>query len=146
MSAWSHLTNAAHIDEVLESVQAHPDIWLAATTAPRTAARNAAMAAAWNAAWNAARNAPRDAAWDATWDTTDPAAAMNAIRRDADKDAILALVAYDDCEHFLEMSSDQLRIWIALSEHPAAILLLPAVIAFEQIKKLNRTPGEYCCA
>jgi hypothetical protein len=35
------------------------------------------------------------------------------------------------------MSSDQVKIWAELSEEPAAILLLPAVIAFEQIREMK---------
>jgi hypothetical protein len=35
------------------------------------------------------------------------------------------------------MPSDQLRIWAILSEDPAAILLIPAVVAFEQINELE---------
>jgi hypothetical protein len=51
--------------------------------------------------------------------------------------AALALVAYDDCAHLLEMSSDRLKTWALLSEQPAAALLLPAVIARERIAQLN---------
>jgi len=35
------------------------------------------------------------------------------------------------------MSSDQLKVWAILSENPAAVLLLPAVIAFEKIAELE---------
>jgi len=35
------------------------------------------------------------------------------------------------------MTSDQLRVWAILSEKPAAILLLPAVTAFEKISELE---------
>jgi hypothetical protein len=131
---WSHLPNAAHIDRVLDSLKAHPDMW--------NAARDAAWDVtyeAWNAAWNAARiaardaariaarNATRDAAWDATRD-----AAYYAARG-----SILALVAYDNAAKYLNMPVDQLKMWAILSEEPAAILLLPAVIAFEQISELE---------
>jgi hypothetical protein len=50
---------------------------------------------------------------------------------------MLALVAYDDCAQYLDMSSDQLKVWAILSENPAAVLLLPAVIAFEKIAELE---------
>ena len=45
MNAWSHLPNAAVIDEVLESLKKHPEAW------------GAARDAAWGAAWGAARDA-----------------------------------------------------------------------------------------
>jgi hypothetical protein len=120
-------------------VKAHPEAWDAAYTAARDAARDAARAAARNAARNAARTAARDAARnaaraaarDAAWDAA-RAAAYNAT-----SDSILALIAYDDAAKYLEMSSDQVKIWAELSEEPAAILLLPAVIAFEQIREMK---------
>ena len=118
MNAWSHLPNAHHIDRVLESVKSHPEIW--------EAAWNGARGAAWNAAWGAARSAARgtarDAAMNAAWVTAWYAA---------------ALIAYDDASKYLDMPSDQLRVWAILSEDPAAVLLLPAVIAFERINELE---------
>jgi hypothetical protein len=120
---WSHLPNAAHIDRVLASKKTHPEQW--------TAAWAAARAAAWAAAWAAARFAARFAALDAAW-----AAAGEAIWGAAGA-AILALIAYDDCAQYLDMSSDQLKVWAILSENPAAVLLLPAVIAFEKIAELE---------
>jgi hypothetical protein len=35
------------------------------------------------------------------------------------------------------MPSEQLGTWAALSENPAAIMLLPAVVAFEKINELE---------
>jgi hypothetical protein len=56
------------------------------------------------------------------------------------EDAALALIAYDDAGQFLSMSSERLRIWKELSEHPAATLLLPAVVAMERIQqRVQRT-------
>ena len=127
MNAWSHLPNAAHIDRVLESVKSHPEVWVLPRTsawdAARDAARNAARGAAWDAAWEAAWDAAYDAAWGAAWG--------------AARGAILALVAYDDDAKYLGMPSDQLKIWGILSEEPAAVLLLPAVIAYEKIDELE---------
>jgi hypothetical protein len=50
-------------------------------------------------------------------------------------DAVKALIAYDDASKYLDMPSDKLRVWAILSETPAAVLLLPAVIAFERINE-----------
>jgi hypothetical protein len=36
------------------------------------------------------------------------------------------------------MPSDKLRVWSILSEDPAAVLLLPAIIAFESIAKKKK--------
>jgi hypothetical protein len=101
MSEWSHLANAAHIDRVIESAIAYPEVW--------DAAWEAARASAWSAA------AVRVAAWD----------------------AIVALIAYDDAAKYLAMHSDQLKTWAMLSENPASILLIPAVLAHERISELE---------
>jgi hypothetical protein len=51
--------------------------------------------------------------------------------------ATLALISYDDCAHLLDTPGEQLLTWAMLSEQPAAVLLLPAVIANERILKLE---------
>jgi hypothetical protein len=131
MSAWSHLPNAAHIDRVIASVGEHPEVWSDAYFVW-------AVGTIYDAAW--------DAAWDSAWDSLAWDAVRNATRyltqrphhsRSAARDAILALAAYDDCEKYLSIPSDQLRVWTILSENPAAVLLLPAVIAFERIGELE---------
>jgi hypothetical protein len=132
MNTWSDLPNAQHIDRVLASLKEHPEIWAEAGGTDRSAAfRNTAWVAicdsarsdVWNetrlAARDAARLATPDAAWGAAWD------------------AFLALVAYDDCDQYLNMTSEELKVWSLLTEQPAAMLLLPAVIAFERIKELE---------
>ena len=131
MNAWSHLPNAYHIDRVLESVKSHPEIWDAARYAFWVESQYAAMSAAMSAALGAARDAARYAALGA---------ALGAARYaawNAAWGAIAALIAYDDASKYLDMPSDQLRIWAILSETPAAILLLPAVVAFERINELE---------
>jgi hypothetical protein len=135
MNAWSHLPNAHHIDRVLESVKSHPEIWDAA----RDAAHNDLD---WYAATDAAMNAARETSHNEAWD-----AALNArlaaqgaawiAAQDAAWNAAVALVAFDDASKYLEMASDQLRVWAIISETPAAILLIPAMIAFERINELE---------
>ena len=127
MSEWSHLPNAAHIDRVIEYSNSYPEIWSAARDAARDAVRYAAYNAAWYAAWYAVRYAVRYAAYTAARD-----AAWYAAR-----DAALAFIAYDDAANYLAMPSDQLKIWAILSENPTAILLIPAVIAYERISELE---------
>jgi len=129
-TAWSHLPNAQHIDRVIASVKDHPDEWSAAQLATRGAAWDAARAAA-----ERALGAPGYVAWDAAW-----YAAWDAVRTAAGGaawGAVAALVACDDCAHYLDMTSDQLRVWAILSEKPAAVLLLRAVVAFEKISELE---------
>jgi hypothetical protein len=132
MNAWSHLPNAHHIDRVLESLKSHPEIWgeawVAFKDAIRLAARDEARLAAFDATLGAARDAARDAALDAAQD-----AALYAARS-----AIAALIAYDDSSKYLDMPCDKLRVWAILSEYPAAVLLIPAVIALENITKKEK--------
>ncbi len=147
MNAWSHLPNAHHIDRVLESAKSYPEIWdaarLAAWNATRLAARDAAAGAAVAAARYAARDAARGAARGEVWDATRNGArnaAYDAVRLavwEATLNAITALIAWNDASKYLDIPSDHLRIWAILSEDPAAVLLLPAVIAFERIRELD---------
>ena len=119
MKPWSHLPNAHHIDWVLESLKNNPELWDVALDAVDDAARDAAR----DAVLNATQNAVWDAILNATWGAAQRAsqrAALNAVW-----DAILALVAYDDCDQYLQMSYEQLLAWATLSEKPQAVLLLP---------------------
>jgi hypothetical protein len=137
MNKWDNLPNAKHIDFVIESVKKYPDQWTAAWDAARYAARNAADTAVYNAAysgaWDAARDAARDAAWDSTYNAAWYAATDAAWY--AASDTILSLVAFDDCEQYLDMSYNELLFMAKLTELPATILLLPYVRAMELIKE-----------
>jgi hypothetical protein len=140
MSAWSDLSNAQHIDRVLASLKEHPEIWAETGGTDRSAAfRNTAWVAICDSArsdvWNEARLAARDAARLATPDATCDAAWCAAF--ETAYDAILALFVYDDCDQYLNMTSEELKVWSLLTEQPAAVLLLPAVIAFDRIKELE---------
>ena len=165
MNAWDHLPNAKHIDWVLASLKQHPEIWEKAWHAARSvawgvdrdsaqsvahsAARSAAWDAAWAAAWRAAkgatravdRDAARSAARSAAWDVDRDAAWESQAASDAawyaTRGVTLALIAYDDCADLLDMPSEQLKTWALLTEKPAAVLLLSAVIVRERIRELE---------
>jgi hypothetical protein len=139
MNAWSHLPNACHIDRVIKSVNSHPKIWGAARDAAHNEDWYAAYVAAYGAAWIAAQGAAWIVARDAAYVAAQAAAYVAAqdAARFAARDAIAALIAYDDASKYLDMPSDHLRFWAILSEEPAAVLLLPAVIAFERINVLE---------
>ena len=127
MNAWSDLPNASHIDWVIESVKTHPEIWSAAYHATRNTAYQPAL----NTAYDAVRVTGREETWSAALLPTRSAAWRAAC------DASLALIAYDDCDQYLSMTSEQLRVWALLSERPAAVLLLPMIIVREQIQKMK---------
>jgi hypothetical protein len=132
MTAWKDLPNARRIDWVITSLKQHPDIWTSAPMAAWNAAWDAARDATWHVTRDAARDAALDAALRAAWDAASRGAAWAAAR-----DAILALIGYDDCANLFDMPSEQLKTWVLLSEQSAAMLLLSAVIAREQISELN---------
>ena len=115
MSEWSNLPNAAHIDRVLAHVRSHPDKWDAARDAVWDAARDAVWDEAWDAARDAAWDAARGAAWDATWG------------------ACVALMAWDEAGELMDKPKSLLRFLAQGGVH-AAVLLLPAVIAMEELK------------
>lgn len=127
MNAWSHLPNAAHIERILASVKSHPDIW----SVPGDRLR----ALAWSAARDTSQATGRDEAWFSALSASRPPT-LRVVANGAGG-AILALIAWDNSAKFFDMTSTELEFWAELSEEPAAILLLPAVRAFEQIKELE---------
>lgn len=109
MIEWNFLPNAAHVKSVLTSLKEHPD--------------------AWEKAWKATWSADREKAWGDLWYASKDA--VKDAGKDAAKSACLALLAYDNSEKYLEMTPEQ----VALSKDPAAILMLPAIIAFANIEQ-----------
>ena len=100
MKAWSHLPNAALIDEVLASLKAGPEKW------------NAALAASQDAAWGVIQIAVQDAA------------------KDAVRGAIATLVAYDEAGQFMKLPVDHLQRLYRIDPHPMFLLPQPAAIVF----------------
>lgn len=124
---WNHLPNAIHIERVLDTL----------------AVNNSEFFAAWNQKWQRApvRIAASSDAWDTTWiNGRHPVyeglvqASLDAtmlMRWDHQSDAIMnvrdtisALITYDHAGQFMDMPYSELRTWAALSEDPAAILML----------------------
>ena len=125
MNAWSHLPNAVHIDRVLASLKANHEEWGATWQAALHAARDMA----WHAARQAVRQAVRDTAWHAALD-----AAINATW-DGIWDALVALIAWDDCAHLLDSEPEHVKLLAALGVE-SAILLYPACLVFSKEKEL----------
>jgi hypothetical protein len=126
MNALSHLPNAVHIDRVLTSFKAHPTLW--------DQAWDQVWSQSLSKAWNQACDQARDEAWEQ--------ARIQALDQTFDqsfdqaRSALLALVAYDDCAKYLNLPIDQLQMLYHLTEHPACILLQPAVFVFEKEREL----------
>jgi hypothetical protein len=132
-TAWSHLPNATAIDRIIADVKTNDTAWSRARSQAWDAAWDAARSQAWDAAWDAVGDAVDDAAWlaamDAVGDAVDDAAWLAAM--DAAWGAILALIAWDDCRYLLDNDPKHVHL-LALLGQPAAILLLPAVIALNK--------------
>ena len=156
---WAYLPNAKHIDWVIASVKEHPEkwdaVWVAAYYAARgatfdaardaafDAAGDAAWDAAYDAAWSAAYGAARTAAWGAAWKAASDAAydvaneaAWLAVFYAA-RDAIAALIAWDDCAYMIESEVDEIKILAKLGDQKA-LLLLPACIVYNETKELTK--------
>ena len=144
---WSHLPNADRIDWVIADLKKQPKAWSAAGAAARDAAWSAAGAAAGAAAGDAAGAAAGAAAGDAAWYAARDAAwsAAGAAARDAAwsaaRDAILALIAWDDSADLLDSDPDHV-LTLALLGNPPAVLLLPAVKVLYQRKLENATSAD----
>jgi len=119
---YAHLPNAPHIDRILAHAKNHPKKWDVAWDAARGVARGAALIAAWDVARDAARDAARSGVWDAAQ------AAGRDVAWVAARGALAALTAWDDASVLLDQDPDVLRM-AAAAGNPAAVLLLPAVIA-----------------
>ena len=142
MNAWSHLPNAAHIDDILADVKVRPGVWADARREDRESARAEAWTAsrrgdvgtaeaevlsvAWGAKWVTWWGKEWEAVQGAAW-----AAAQGAAGNSA-RDALRALVFWPESASLLDRKPDELRTIIDVSEGDVrhqAVLLLPAVIA-----------------
>ena len=136
MNAWSHLPNAAVIDEVLKSLRKQPKAWGAAWDATRGAAWDATRGAAWGAAWDEARGAAWDEARGAAWDAARGAACIPVWDTDwsAARGAVAALIAYDDAGKVIKQPVAHLQGLYRLDPHPMFLLLQPASAVFNQLE------------
>ena len=129
MTAWAYLPNAVHIDRVIASAKAHPGHWAAAQIAARGAARGAARDllikqgrySVWLESQEAVWSAGCGVGWDVGWGVA--------------MDALLALIAFDDCAYMLDSDPGELAILAKFGDH-RAILLLRACKALHSLKEL----------
>lgn len=149
MSAWDHLPNAVHIDRVLASFRANPEIWDAAYE--KVAKINNKIFNRHLTTQDLVITLADDLhhnLWDIIrfqtmqvpsglrrcggvpsqyevqqWGQSQP---VHTVRG-----TMASLVAYDDCASYLDLSVDQLKMLYILNEHPAYLLLQVAVQAFE---------------
>lgn len=58
---------------------------------------------------------------------------VDSVAYDSALFAFMALITFDEAGEYFNMSSTELKIWAALSEDPAAVLLLPIVYVREKL-------------
>lgn len=127
---WARLPNAAHIDRVLVSIKSHPSQW---NVSWKEVLSPVIVEPAWCAAQDTVyESLDRRIAWKEMWEISRAIPAARVVARDA----LLCLVAYDDCGYMLDSEVDELKILAALGDE-RAILLLPACIALNAIKELG---------
>jgi hypothetical protein len=135
MTKWSHLPNAHHIDWVLASVKENSRFWEQAITVfEGDAAMDAAGLRAGLRAWGAAMDAALQEVWQAAAERV-KVAAESFEASAAARDSLLALVAYDDCDQYLALGYEKLKVYAVLGEKPQAILLLPMAYVREKINE-----------
>jgi hypothetical protein len=132
MNEWSHLTNGARIDQVLESFKSNERTW---KWLRQEGLNNFKFPVVWwfnsyASAYDKICIDDKNEIWDI----------ITSFFLNVDEGifiigSLIALVAYDDCANYLSMSSEQLKIIALIGENPAAILLLPAVIVLEKIEQ-----------
>jgi hypothetical protein len=122
---WSTLPNAHHIDWVLASVKENPELWEQARRASiwgplesiDEAMRTVSAKVYRRHAWYEASFIATKAAWLEV------------------ASSVTALIAYDDCDQYLALGYEKLKVYAVLGEKPQAILLLPMVYVREKINE-----------
>jgi hypothetical protein len=129
---WSDSPNARYIDWVLASIKKNPEIWYAAWEAVEPAVlKDVAWIGTRNEVRNSARAVARAVAWDAARNATDRSSEVDAAARHV----LAALIAYDDCDQYLALGYEKLKVYAVLSEKPQAILLLPMAYVREKLNE-----------
>jgi hypothetical protein len=132
MNAWDYLPNAVHIDRILASVKSHPDAWDQVWPEVwETEWVDQMVQHFWSTQCQAAKDEDFDAAWIAVTIAAREYKENDLIKRHRlAESALLALLVYDDCAKYLDLTLDQLKVLYLLNEHPACLLLQPAVKVF----------------
>ena len=160
MSAWDHLPNAVHIDRVLASFSANPEIWDAAyeklakindKTNNRYLTTQDLVITLANGRYRKLWSIIRDQTMQAP--VRDEPALQRILRGVPSQyevqvlhlgrwpsytvlGTMASLVAYDDCSKYLDLPVDQLKMLYILNEHPVCLLLQNAALAFEMEREL----------
>jgi hypothetical protein len=119
---WSDLPNARYIDWVLDTLNENIILWTEAETVAGVKT-NEPLAEAWIAARTAKR-------YETAWV---PVMARHVTFGGGQ--VLAALVAYDDCDQYIALGYENLRVYAILSEKPQALLLLPMSYVREKLNE-----------
>jgi hypothetical protein len=142
---WFELPNSDYIKQISDSLKINPEYWQ--TSDPSTNSyllrhnHSIAYDNAWFESYNKGLTIARIQAYDLMYESADmtPAPGRLELKKEyaysTAKDAALAFVTYDDASKYLSVTPEKLKMIIALTEHPAAILLYRTVVIFDKIKQ-----------
>jgi len=128
-TAWSHLPNAKEIDHILNCASDPNMLWVCSKFYNGGLDRDRYLMS-----WNDARKKTGEILFIELGRALLKLKSQELVRQ-LIWGALAALVAWEQSAQYLYMPSDELGVWAELSSDPAAILLLPAVIAAEKSKK-----------
>jgi len=131
MSEWSHLPNSHHIDWVIESLKRNPELWTKACITRNNAFGLYSKNNNWTdidgfEIWDVLDES-RDIAWINIKENIEKFAiwftkySVGGKASDTAWDAILALIAYNDCDQYINMGYEKLQFYAIFSEKPQAI-------------------------
>ena len=135
---WAHLPNAVHIDRVLASVKANPEQWLQVRFDENNTAWLAYSAQRRRLElYDTLNEQGRRSSWVAARDAVQVSAQgeIGTQKWLEVRNAILALIAYDDCAYMLDSDPGELAILAKFDDH-RAILLLTACKVFHLLKTI----------
>ena len=135
---WAHLPNAIHIDWVIKSLITDTRMWANVFEVTKNDRWEEARQIAWDTMTDnteypvnissATKYVAYDDAWHRVTSTGDTSALVSACN------AILALIAWDDCAYMIGSDVGELKLLASLGD-PRAKLLLLACIVFNETKE-----------
>lgn len=128
---WAHLPNAKYIDRILESIKVNEAQWKYDWRNITCGMPQEKYDEIWDDAWDDGMTHLEDQCRAEVWSELNQRLNGATVRS-----PIMGLVSYDECGYMIESDPGELSI-LAAFRNQQAILLLPAAIVFNEIKKLN---------
>jgi hypothetical protein len=139
-TAWDHLPNKIHIDQVLVDLIKHQDLFFQASVQVLDQTYEQAYDQAYDQAYKQARDQARAQVYDqARGQAWEREQAYNQARHNTyyvARNALLALIAYDVASKYLTIPADQAIVYGELVGDSQYILLKPYLLAKHEIALL----------